>query len=90
MLNITTSAGRKVVNISFYYFLLLDVCVSFLLSYFDDMGYDPVVIFRHFSIGSSEGRLTQPPSMFKLPSVPSEAVSSSKEFTEINVFSITC
>ena len=54
------------------------------------MGYDPVIIFRHFSIGSSEGRLTQPPSMFKLPSVPSEAVSSSKEFTEINVFSITC
>lgn len=54
------------------------------------MGYDPVIIFLHFSIGSSEGRLTQPPSMFKLPSVPSEAVSSSKEFTEIIVFSITC
>ncbi|RMX45613.1 hypothetical protein pdam_00010592 [Pocillopora damicornis] len=38
--------------------------------------------------GSSEGRLTQPPSMFKLPSVPSEAVSSSKEFTEITQVSI--
>ena len=34
-----------------------------------------VVLFVCLFSGSSEGRLTQPPSMFKLPAVAQEAVS---------------